>query len=192
MNVALQVGQGTARVAAMGFEARTPTQQELAEMQRAVGDAMEGGAFGISSGLIYPPGTYASTNEIVALAEVAGRYGGSYSTHMRNEGPNLLSAVEEALQVAERAGLPLQISHHKVLGRRNWGLTEASLRLIDDARVRGVDVIADQYPYPASSTTLTALLPGWAVEGGTEKMRFRLLDPDGRARIPNGGSRGPG
>jgi N-acyl-D-amino-acid deacylase len=183
VNVALQVGHGTARVAAMGFEARSPTEQELADMQAAVADAMEAGAFGISSGLIYPPGTYASTDEIVALAEVAGRYGGFYSTHMRNEGPNLLSAVEEAIEVAERARIPLQISHHKVLGRRNWGLTEASLRLIDDARLGGVDVTADQYPYPASSTTLSALLPGWAVEGGTEKMRFRLLDPDERARI---------
>jgi N-acyl-D-amino-acid deacylase len=183
VNVALQVGHGTARVAAMGFDARPPAGPELARMQAAVAEAMEAGAFGISSGLIYPPGSYASTDEIVALAEVAARYGGFHSTHMRNEGPGLLGAVQEAINVAERAAIPLQISHHKVLGRGNWGLTAASLRLIDHARDRGLDVTADQYPYQASSTTLTALLPGWAVEGGTERMRTRLLDQGQRAQI---------
>jgi N-acyl-D-amino-acid deacylase len=183
VNVALQVGHGTARVAAMGFDARPPAEPELVRMQAAVAEAMEAGAFGISSGLIYPPGSYASTEEIAALAEVAARYGGFYSTHVRNEGPDLLTAVQEAITVAERAAIPLQLSHHKVLGRKNWGLTTASLRLIDQARDRGVDVTADQYPYQASSTTLAALLPGWAVEGGTERMRARLLDPGQRAQI---------
>lgn len=182
-NVALQVGHGSARVAAMGFEARAPSDDELGVMRRAVDEAMDAGAFGISTGLIYPPGTYATTAEIVELAGVAAAKGGFYSTHMRNEGPALLTSVREAIEVAERAGIPLEISHHKVLGRRNWGLTETSLALIDAARERGLDVSADQYPYEASATTLTALLPTWAVEGGTERMQRRLADPAERARI---------
>lgn len=182
-NVALLVGHGTARVAAMGFDARSPTEAEEGLMRAAVAEAMEAGAFGLSTGLIYPPGTYATTAEVVALAEVAARYGGFYSTHMRNEGPAVLDSVGEAIEVAERAGIPLEISHHKVLGRRNWGLTDSSLALIDEARRRGVDVSADQYPYEASATTMTALLPTWSVEGGTERMRARLADPDERRRV---------
>ena len=183
LNVALLVGHGTLRVAAMGFDARPPTDAEQAQMRSMAADAMDAGAFGISSGLIYAPGSYAATDELVALAEVAGRYGGFYATHMRNEGPALLAAVSEAVRVAESAGLPLQISHHKVLGRRNWGLTEESLQLIRTARRQGLDVTLDQYPYPASSTTLTALLPAWAIEGGVEQMRARLQHPVQRAQI---------
>jgi N-acyl-D-amino-acid deacylase len=183
VNVALLVGHGTTRVAVMGFEARPPTGKELGQMRALVADAMHAGAFGLSTGLIYPPGTYASTDEIVALAKVAASHGGFYSTHMRNEGAGLLAALGEAIEVARRARIPVQISHHKVLGRRNWGLTKASLQLIDEARSRGLDITADQYPYPASSTTLAALLPGWAVAGGTEEMRARLLDPVQRSRI---------
>jgi N-acyl-D-amino-acid deacylase len=183
VNIALQVGHGTVRIAAMGFDARPPTGRELDEMRSLVVDAMEAGAFGFSSGLIYSPGAYATTEELVDLASVAARYGGFYSTHMRNEGPALLQAVEEALTIADRAGIPLQLSHHKVLGRANWGLTERSLSLIDEARERGMDVTADQYPYEASSTTLAALLPTWALEGGTSGMQVRLRDAETRAAI---------
>ena len=191
-NVALQVGHGTARVAAMGFDDRAPTDAELEAMRASVADAMEAGAFGLSTGLIYPPGTYATTDEIVALAEVAAAHGGFYSTHMRNEGPAVLDSIAETIEVAERAGIPVEISHHKVLGRRNWGLTEKTLALIDDARSRGLDVTADQYPYEASATTMTALLPTWAVEGGTERMRARLADAADRARIRREVLDGPG
>lgn len=183
VNVALLVGHGTARVAAMGFESRPPDERELAQMCAAVADAMRAGAFGFSSGLIYPPGSYATTGEIVALAAPAAAAGGFYATHMRNEGPALLTAVGEAIEVAQRAGLPLHISHHKVLGRRNWGLTEASLELADSARRSGTDITLDQYPYQASSTTLTVALPGWAMEGGVAGMRARLADPAQRERI---------
>lgn len=182
-NVALLVGHGTVRVAAMGFDDRPPTGAELDSMRTSVDEAMRWGAFGLSSGLIYPPGTYATTDELVALAEVSAGHGGFYATHMRNEGPAVLASVAETLQIGDRAGSPVQISHHKVLGRRNWGSTRTSLELIDEARSRGLDVTADQYPYEASATTMTALLPTWAVEGGTERMRARLADPAERARI---------
>ncbi len=183
VNVALLVGHGTARVAVMGFEHRAPTRHELEQMQAVVADAMQAGAFGLSSGLIYPPGSYAGTDEIVALARTAAQSGGFYATHLRNEGPALLQALGEAIEIARRAGLPLQVSHHKVLGRRNWGLTRASLELIDTARQSGADVTLDQYPYQASSTTLTVLLPAWAVEGGIEQMHARLADSAQRSRI---------
>lgn len=182
-NVALQVGHGTARVAAMGFDDRAPTEAELDAMRASVANAMRSGAFGLSSGLIYAPGTYATSDELIALARVAAAHGGFYSTHMRNEGPAVLDAVAETIEVAERAGIPVEISHHKVLGRRNWGLTRKSLALIDDARARGLDVTADQYPYEASATTMTALLPTWAVEGGTGRMRLRLEDAATRTRV---------
>ena len=178
VNVALQVGHGTVRIAAMGFEARPPNDRELEDMRKFVSASMEAGAFGFSSGLIYAPGTYATTEEVAELAGVAARYGGFYSTHLRNEGPNLLNAVDEAVSIANGAGMPLQLSHHKVIGRANWGLTERSLALIDAARERGIDVIGDQYPYEATSTTLAALLPTWALEGGTDSMRGRLRDAE--------------
>ncbi|MGH3403410.1 MAG: N-acyl-D-amino-acid deacylase family protein [Streptosporangiaceae bacterium] len=183
VNVALLVGHGTARVAAMGFESRPPSERELAQMCAAVDDAMRAGAFGLSSGLIYAPGSYAATGEIVALARSAAAAGGFYATHMRNEGAALLTAVGEAIDVAQRAGLPLHISHHKVLGRRNWGLTRASLELLDSARRSGSDITLDQYPYQASSTTLTVMLPGWAMEGGVGQMRARLASPAEREKI---------
>jgi N-acyl-D-amino-acid deacylase len=197
VNVALLVGHGTTRVAAMGFERRAPTRDELGQMRAAVADAMRAGAFGLSSGLIYAPGSYAATDEIVALARAAGQAGGFYATHLRNEGPGLLDALSEAIEIAQRARLPLQVSHHKVLGRRNWGLTRASLELVDTARRGGADITLDQYPYQASSTTLTVLLPAWAVEGGIEHLHARLADRAQRSRIraeildgpPDGGPR---
>jgi len=183
VNVAPLVGHGTARVAAMGFDSRPPGERELAQMCEAIGDAMRAGAFGLSSGLIYAPGSYAAGGELVALARAAAAAGGFYATHMRNEGPALLTAVGEAIDVARQAGLPLQISHHKVIGRRNWGLTQASLELIDSARRDGTDITLDQYPYEASSTTLTVALPAWAMEGGVVQMQARLADPAQRERI---------
>jgi len=182
-NVALQVGHGAVRIAAMGFDARDPTARELERMQRLVADAMEQGAFALSSGLIYVPGSYAGTDELVALAAVVARYGGFYSSHIRGEGDSLVSAVQEALAVGRRAGLPVQLSHHKAAGRRNWGRVEATLAMIDAARAEGMDVLADQYPYTAGSTTLAAIVPAWALEGGLDALQRRLADPELRARI---------
>jgi N-acyl-D-amino-acid deacylase len=182
-NFVLQVGHGALRIATMGFDDRDPTDAELATMRRLAAEAFEGGVVGISTGLTYVPGSYAKTDELVALAEVAQRCGGFYSTHIRDESDSLLEAVEEALEIGRRAGLPVQLSHHKAMGARNWGLTEASLSALDKARAAGQDVLTDQYPYTASSTTLTKVMPNWAIEGGIAGMLERLADSQLRQRI---------
>jgi N-acyl-D-amino-acid deacylase len=182
-NVALQVGHGAVRVAAMGFDGRPATPIELTKMQQLVAQAFEQGAFGLSSGLIYMPGSCAGTDELVELARVAGRFGAFYSTHIRGEGHTLVAAVEEALAIGAAAGVPVQLSHHKASGRANWGRVETTLGMIDRARAQGQDVLADQYPYTAGSTTLTAILPRWALDGGVDAMLRRLADPGTRARI---------
>lgn len=176
-NVAFQVGHGTVRIAAMGFENRDPTDSELAAMEKLVAQAMEEGAFAFSSGLIYVPGIYSQTPELVALAAVAAKYGGFYSSHIRGEGETLLDAIGEALTVGREADLPVQLSHHKASGKPNWGKIKTSLAMMDAARAEGRDVLADQYPYTAGSTTLAALLPSWAMEGGVDGMLSRLSDP---------------
>jgi N-acyl-D-amino-acid deacylase len=194
LNVVMLVGHTSIRIAAMGFERRPPTDRELVAMRRLVAEAMEHGCAGLSSGLIYSPGSYAETDELTALATVAAQHGGFYATHMRNEGPALLAAVEEALTVASQSGAGLQLSHHKVLGRSNWGLTERSLARVAEAQDAGMDVLLDQYPYTATSTTLTALLPTWMLEGGVAAMRDRLRDEQiraaARAEVLNGPSDG--
>ena len=152
-------------------------------MRALTQEAMEAGAFGLSTGLVYVPGAYSETGEIVALAEVASRYGGIYATHMRNEGDALLESLNEAIDIGRRAGLPVQISHHKATGQRNHGRVAQSLDLISRAREEGVDVTVDQYPYAAGSTTLQAALPPWAQEGGVEEVTRRLRDAATRGRI---------
>jgi N-acyl-D-amino-acid deacylase len=183
VNVVHLVGHGTLRVAAMGFARRAPTAAELATMQRLMAAAVDDGAWGLSTGLIYAPGSYAETDEIVAVARVAGRQGGFYASHIRGEGATLLDAVAEAIRVGREGELPVQVSHIKAAGRPNWGKVERALALIDAARAEGLDVTADVYPYTASSTTLRTLLPDWALEGGVPAMIARLADPQVRARI---------
>ena len=185
-NVALQIGHGAVRIAAMGFDERDPTTWELETMQGLVAEAFEAGAFGLSSGLIYPPSSYAETDELIAVASVARRYGGFYSSHIRNEGDRLQDSVREALAIGAAAGVPVQLGHHKASGKANWGSVSESLALIDRARAAGQDVLADQYPYVAGSTTLTTLLPTWAMAGGLVEMLTRLKDPATRARIRSG------
>jgi len=182
-NVAPLVGHGTVRLAVMGFDDRTPTPEELKEMKSLVSEAMTAGAVGMSSGLIYPPGVYSKTDELVELAKIIAKHGGVYTSHIRDEGSGLLEAVKEAVEVAERAGAPLQISHHKASGRPNWGKTEESLRLMEEARTRGVDVSCDQYPYTALMTSLVTLLPPWAHEGGLDKLLERLRSLEHRERM---------
>ncbi len=182
-NVALQVGHGTLRIAVMGFEQRGPTPSELEAMQSLAAQGLEQGAFAVSSGLIYVPGSYATTDELVALAQVAARYGAFYSSHIRGEGDTLLDAVNEALAVGRRAGVSVQLSHHKAMGKQNWGRVETTLGMIDRARAGGLDVLADQYPYTAGSTTLAVIMPKWAMDGGIAGMLTRLADPGTRARI---------
>ena len=182
-NLAPLVGQGTVRIAVMGFEERAPTSDELRRMEGLVREAMEAGCFGISTGLIYVPGTYAETEEIASMARVASEFGGFYATHMRNEGDRLLESIEEALTIGREANLPVQISHHKATGSKNHGKVVQSLELIGEARRRGMDVTADQYPYAAASTTLQAVLPPWAQEGGVDRVVARLEDPETRGVI---------
>jgi N-acyl-D-amino-acid deacylase len=183
LNIVQLVGHGTLRLAAMGFARRAPTARELALMERLMDESMAGGACGLATGLIYAPGSYAATEEIVAVARRAARAGGFYASHIRGEGATLLEAVAEAIRVGREAGLPVQVSHIKAAGRPNWGKVADALRLIDAARAEGLDVMADAYPYTASSTTLRTLLPDWALEGGVEAMLERLGDAAARARI---------
>jgi N-acyl-D-amino-acid deacylase len=182
-NVALQVGHGAVRVAVMGFDDRPPTPRELEDMQRLVARAFEQGVFGLSTGLIYVPGVYARTDELVALAQMAKAHGGFYSSHVRGEGDTLIEAIAEAIGIGWLAGVPVQLSHHKASGKRNWGRTGTTLAMIDRARAEGHDVLADQYPYTAGSTTLAAIMPNWAMQGGIEGMMARLADPTTRDRI---------
>lgn len=183
VNVVQLVGHGTLRVAAMGFARRAPTARELITMERLMDDAMAGGAYGLATGLIYAPGSYAETEEIVAIARRAA-HGGFYASHIRGEGATLLAAIAEAIRVGREGGLPVQISHIKASGRPHWGRVESALGLIDVARNEsGQDVMADVYPYTASSTTLRTLLPDWALEGGIDALLDRLRDPAERDRI---------
>jgi N-acyl-D-amino-acid deacylase len=183
LNVIPLVGQGALRIAAMGYARRPPTEGELTRMKRLLSESLEGGAWGMSTGLIYPPGSYADTAEIVELAKVAGRHGGFYASHIRGEGGTLLPAVAEAIRIGREGRLPVQVSHLKAAGRANWGKVKDALALVDEARAEGLQVAADVYPYTASSTTLRMLLPGWALEGGAGAMRARLSEAAARARI---------
>ncbi|MGQ9780807.1 MAG: N-acyl-D-amino-acid deacylase family protein [Nitrososphaeria archaeon] len=182
-NVVHLVGHGTVRIAVMGFEERAPTKGELEDMKVLVAEAMDSGAFGLSSGLIYPPGIYSETEELVELARVVAKYGGIYSSHIRGEGRMLIESVREAIEIGEKSGVPVEISHHKASGRRQWGKTKDTLAMMEDARVRGVDVTCDQYPYEAGMTSLVTLLPPWVHEGGMDQLLARLRSPRERERI---------
>lgn len=173
-NVAALVGHGAVRAAAMGGEARAPSDAELNQMRAIVREGVDAGCVGLSTGLIYEPGRHAKLDEIAALAAEFAGTGGLYATHMRDEGSGLLDSVRESIAIGEHAGVPVQISHHKASGRENWGRVGASLELIDAARARGLDVTADQYPYTAASTVLVAVMS--SMEDGTGIGRVRAED----------------
>jgi dihydroorotase/N-acyl-D-amino-acid deacylase len=163
---------------------RKPTAEELNKMRVLVEQGMKDGAFGLSSGLFYVPGTFTPTEEVIELARVAGRFGGIYISHMRDEASGVIDSVKETIAIGEKGGLPTQVTHHKIIGPANWGRSVDTLRLIDEARARGVDATIDQYPYTASSTSIqAALFPAWAQEGGREEVLKRLKDPATRAKI---------
>ena len=170
-NVAALVGHGAVRAAVLGGEARAPSDAELDRMRAIVREGVDAGCVGFSTGLIYEPGKHAQADEIVALAREFAASGGLYATHMRDEGAGLLDSVRESIAIGERAGVPVQISHHKASGRENWGKVRESLRLIEDARARGLDVTADQYPYTAGSTVLAAVLSFLEDGGGIGRGR---------------------
>jgi len=183
VNVVPIVGHGSIRTAVMGEEGRAPTADELRVMQREVARAMEEGAGGMSTGLVYAPGMWADTEEVIALARMLSPGGGIYFSHVRNESDRLVEAVEEAIRIGREAGVAVQIAHLKAEGTRNWGKTEQALETIEKARAGGVEVSYDCYPYPAWNTGLGQMLPAWAREGGTEAMLERLADRETQARI---------
>jgi N-acyl-D-amino-acid deacylase len=178
-NVAALVGHGTARAAAMGGDARAPTRDELERMRAILREGLEAGCFGLSTGLVYEPGRHARTEEIVALAREMAGTGALYATHMRDEGTGLLGSVQEAIEIGESAGVPVQISHHKASGRDAWGLVRASLGMIDRARARGLDVTADQYPYTAGSTVLAAVVANADRFGGGGEVEVVIASAPG-------------
>ncbi len=183
VNVATLVGASTIRSAVMGGSAAAPTASQMTQMKELVADAMLQGAFGLSSGLIYAPGCYANTDELVALASVSAALGGFYASHIRGEGLSLVKAVEEAIAIGREAHTRVEISHHKACGRRCWGTVVRTMKMIEDARASGVDVTFDVYPYTASCTTLDTILPPWAREGTKEDVIARLNDPGTRLRM---------
>lgn len=184
VNIGSFVGQGSVRSAVIGDVNRRATNDELARMQAIVEQAMRDGAFGLSTGLFYVPGTFTPTEEVIELAKVAGRFGGMYESHMRDETTRILESVRETIAIGEGALLPAHISHHKMIGAASWGRSVETLRLVDEARARGTDTTIDVYPYTASSTSVSAaLLPAWALEGNRQAQLARLRDPETRARI---------
>jgi len=184
-NWAVFVGQGTIRQRVIGFGLRKATPDEMERMKQMVRDAMEQGALGISTGLFYVPGSFTSTEEVIELSKVAAEYNGIYISHIREEAAQLIDSVQETIRIGEEANIPVQITHHKVIGVENWGASIESLRLVDEARKRGVDVTIDQYPYTASQTSITALIPQWAQAGGREEMLSRINSAETYSTIKN-------
>ncbi len=182
-NVAGLVGHGSIRIAAMGFDNREPNSEELVLMKRLIEDALDEGAFGLSSGLIYPPGVFSKTSELIELCKLVTEAGGIYTTHMRGETDTVLDSVRETIEIAAKSGVSTEISHHKTGGKQNWGKCQQTLRMVDEARDKGLDVTCDTYPYIAASTTLGTLLPPWMQAGGIAEMLKRLHSPEIRERI---------
>lgn len=183
VNISTLIGHNSVRSAVMGLENRSPTAEEQQRMNALVEQAMKDGAVGLSTGLIYLPGTFAKTDEVVELAKAASKYGGTYASHIRNEGVGVFDAINEAINIGEQAKMPVDISHFKISARSLWGQTDKTIKLVKDARDRGVTVTVDQYAYPASSTSLDARMPSWAIAGGRDEGRKRLADSATRARV---------
>jgi N-acyl-D-amino-acid deacylase len=183
INVASLIGHNSVRTEVMGESMRAPSPQEQKQMEELVAKAMEDGAVGFSTGLIYVPGTYSKTPEVVGLAKVAARYNGVYASHIRNEGDKVTEAIDEALHIGREAKMPVEISHFKVTYKRNWGMSKKTLAMIEHARLEGIDVTIDQYPYIASSTTLSSVVPSWVFSGGNDSLLYRLNSPSIRKKI---------
>lgn len=177
MNVGYLVGHNRIREAVMGMDDRAPTPDELARMTAMVAQAMEEGAWGISTGLKYLPGAFSEVDEVVALSAAASQAGGIYTSHLREEGLGLLEGVAEAIEIGRRAEIPVVLTHHKVVGLPMWGASATTLAMVDSARAAGVDVMIDQYPYTASYTGIGILVPAWAMGGGEEAFFARMEDP---------------
>jgi len=178
VNVATLIGHNDVRRAVMGASNRDPNEAELKKMEDLVEQGMKAGAVGLSTGLIYIPGTYSKTPEIVRLAKVASRYNGLYASHMRNEGDSVTQAIQEAINIGRQANLPVEISHFKVSGQQNWGRSKETVALIEMARKEGIEVTIDQYPYTASSTSLSTMIPDEILADGGDSVRARLSRPE--------------
>src|SRR5882762_9753118 len=183
LNIGTYVGSAQVREAVIGDDNRAPTPAELDQMKSLVEQAMKDGALGVSSALIYPPNIFAKTDELIALAQVAAKYGGLYATHMRSEGASEMPALAEAIRIGREAKLPVEIFHLKVSGKPRWGNMKNIVAAIQLARDSGLDITADMYPYPAGATALSSALPPWVADGGVQKLLARLKDPEVRARI---------
>jgi len=177
------VGQGSIRQQVTGLENRKATPDEIGKMKELARQAMREGAFGLSSGLFYVPGNFTPTEEVIEIAKVVGGMGGMYISHMRDEAAGVSDSVRETIRIGEEGGLPTQVTHHKIIGKGNWGKSVDTLKLIEEARARGVDATIDQYPYTASSTGTAALFPQWSLAGGPKALLERLAAPEQRIRI---------
>jgi N-acyl-D-amino-acid deacylase len=182
-NVASFVGAATVRVYVLGYQDRAPTPKELRQMRQLVGRAMREGAVGVSSALIYAPGVYAKTDELIALAKVAGKYGGMYISHLRSEGNNLLEALDELITIARKANVAAEVYHMKAAGMTNWNKLDAMIEKIEKARAEGLKITADMYNYTAGATGLDAAMPPWVQVGGRRAWVTRLKDPSIRRRV---------
>lgn len=174
INVAYLVGHNTIRKKVMGMDNRTPTKEELGKMKAMIEDAMKEGAFGISTGLKYLPGAFSNVDEVIALSKSASKYGGIYTSHLREEGLGLIEGVEEAIEIGKEANIPIVLTHHKVVGKPMWGSSVKTLALVDAARDNGIDVMLDQYPYDASYTSISILIPAWCRAGGQKEFLKRV------------------
>lgn len=178
INMGFMAGHNKVRKKVMGLENRAPTQEELEQMKKMVGQAMDEGAFGLSTGLKYLPGNFAQLEEIIELSKVAAIKGGVYSTHLRDEGLQIMAAIEETIKISKQADIPVILTHHKVIGKPMWGKSKQTLARVDQARANGIKILLDQYPYNASHTGLSVLIPAWARAGGQEKFIERINDPN--------------
>lgn len=183
INVASLIGHNDVRKAVIGSANRDPNEEEMKKMEGIVEQAMTDGAVGLSTGLIYIPGTYSKTEEVVRLAKVAAAYNGVYASHMRDEGDSVTQAIEEALHIGREAKIPVEISHFKLSGQQNWGRSKETVPMIIKARQEGIDVTIDQYPYTASSTSLSTLLPDWVLADGQDSVKARLSRAEVRKEV---------
>ncbi|MHA1673073.1 MAG: N-acyl-D-amino-acid deacylase family protein, partial [Promethearchaeota archaeon] len=188
-NLVFLMGHGIIRMHVMGVENRVPTDSEMEQMKNLVDISMQQGAFGISTGLIYPPGVYSSTEELIELSKVVKKYDGIYATHMRGESDTVIESVKEAIEIGRKSGVRVQISHHKIAGKSNWGKSKITLKLIEDANAEGIDVKFDAYPYLAGNTGLSQIIPPQYYAGGNDAFVNRLKNkenwPKIRAEIEN-------
>jgi dihydroorotase/N-acyl-D-amino-acid deacylase len=186
MNVGFLVGHNSVRREVMNLDNRKPTAAELDEMKNLIAQAMDEGAFGISTGLKYLPGSFSEVGEVIELSKEVSKKGGIYTSHLRDEGLEVLASVREAIAISEKAEIPVILTHHKVIGKPMWGKSNETLALVDQARKKGLNIMMDQYPYNASYTGISVLIPGWARAGGNSKFIERLRNPKLRDSIKDG------